>query len=212
MKIALIGSTGNVGSRILAEALRRGHDVTALVRDPAKLTPRPKLTTKPVDVNDTEALAAALKGQDVLISSFTPPRGVPNYEQMAKAGYRSIVAAAKKAGVRLIAVGGAGSLLLPDGTAVVDGPHFPAEYKTESSTFRDILEGFRKEKELNWTVLSPAAFFAPGERTGKFRLGGDAFMTDASGQSRISMEDYAVALLDEVEKPAHVRQRFSVAY
>jgi putative NADH-flavin reductase len=212
MKLALIGATGQVGSRVLAEALRRGHEVAAFVRDIAKLAARPRLTVKRVDATNTDELAAALQGYEVLLSSYAPARGISNYAQTALDGYQSIVAAAKVSHVRLLAVGGAGSLLLPDGTALVDGPHFPPEFKTEASTYRDILNRLRQEKELNWTVLSPAAYLMPGERTGQFRLGGDSFLTDASGQSRISMEDYAIALLDEVEHPKHPRQRFSVAY
>jgi putative NADH-flavin reductase len=203
MKIALIGATGNVGSRIVAEALRRGHEVTAIARDVSKLTPRPKLKLTTGDVSDERALAKALAGHDTVISSvrFLTP------------ALDNVVAAAKEAGAkRLIVVGGAGSLEVAPGLALVDTPDFPAAYKAEASAGREFLARLRRESGLDWTFLSPSAFFHAGERSGKFRLGGDQLLVAADGKSSISYEDYAVALLDEIETPQHSRRRFTVGY
>jgi putative NADH-flavin reductase len=203
MKLALIGATGNVGSRLLAEALHRGHSVTAIVRQPGKLAPQPDLTERIGDVRKPDALAEALRGHDAVISSV---RFVDSDEP-------SLVAAVKKSGVsRLLVVGGAGSLEVAPGVALIDTPQFPAAYKVEASAGRDFLNALRRETELNWTFLSPSALFVPGERTGRFRVGGDQLLKDKDGKSWISMEDYAIAMLDEVETPKHPRQRFTVGY
>jgi putative NADH-flavin reductase len=213
MKIALIGATGNAGSRILNEALARNHYVLALARDPSKLQLRPQLTVKKADVSGNE-WGEALKGQDVLVSAFNPPRGTPNYAIAAKSAYRRIVDNAKRFGVkRFLMVGGAGSLFAPGTTTpLVDTPNFPPEYKIEASAFRDILQELKNEKELDWVFISPSAFFSPGERKGHFRIGSDTLLVDEKGKSSISMEDFAIAVLDEIEKPAHHRQRFTVGY
>jgi putative NADH-flavin reductase len=203
MKIALIGATGNVGSRILDEALRRGHEVTAIARDISKLAQRPKLRPVAGDVADATALAKSLAGHDVVISSvrfLTPHLG-------------NVVTATKAAGVpRLAVVGGAGSLEVAPGVALLDTPNFPAAYKAEATAGRDFLVALRRETTLDWTFLSPSAFFHAGERTGKFRLGTDELLTAGDGKSSISYEDYATALLDEIEAPKHPRGRFTVGY
>ncbi|WP_420996640.1 NAD(P)-dependent oxidoreductase [Cupriavidus sp. 30B13] len=203
MKIAIIGATGRVGTRLIDEALRRGHTVTAIARQADKLPAQPDLTTRNADVADTEALAAAIAGNDVAISTV-------RFEQTKAA---QIVGAVKAAGVpRLLVVGGAGSLYVAPGVQLVDTPGFPDAYKPEALAGRDFLDALRAETELDWTFLSPAALFEPGTRTGTWRTGGETLLSDASGKSWISMEDYAIAMLDEVEKPAHPRQRYSVAY
>lgn len=202
-KLALIGASGNVGSKILAEALSRGHQVTGIVRNPEKLPQHPNLTAVRGDVYDAEGLAKLLAGHDAVISSVHYTASDPAL----------LLQAVKASGVkRYLVVGGAGSLEVAPGVALVDTPEFPALYKEEASKGRDYLNLLRGETGLDWTFLSPSAVIAPGERTGKFRLGGDQLLVGADGQSRISQEDYAVALIDELEKPAHSRQRFTVGY
>ena len=207
MKIAIIGATGFVGSGILSESLDRGHDVTAIVTDPDKLPARPKLTPVKGDVAHTEELTSLIAGHDVVISAFNPGKDARG------TGARSIIEAVKRSDVeRLLVVGGAGSLEMAPGKRLVDQPDFPAEWKEGSLKTAAVLEALRGERELNWTFLCPAAMLAPGERTGTYRVGGDQLLTGDDGQSRISIPDYAVAMLDEVEKPRHPRARFSVAY
>ena len=206
MKIALIGATGLVGSPILAEGLGRGHDVTAIVRDAGRLPAAPNLRVVAVDATDASALAGAVAGHDVVISAFNPGR------DEAGAGTRSILAAAKAHAIRLLVVGGAGTLEVAPGRRLVDEADFPGEWRAGALRTAAFLDGLRAETDLDWAFVSPAAHLAPGERTGRYRTGGDALMTDAAGESRISLEDYAVAMLDEAERPAHRRARFSVAY
>ena len=213
LKLALIGATGAAGGRLLKEALRRGHDVTAVLRDPKKLAPRAHLTTAPGDVCDAAGLAAALRGADVVVSAFNAKRGAPDYRDALLAGYRGIVAAAKQAGAkRLLVVGGAGSLEAAPGVRLMDTPGFPPEYKTEAAAMKDVLDLLSGERELDWAYVSPSALFSPGKRTGKYREGGEQLLVDAAGKSRISMEDYAIALLDEAENPRHHRTRYTVGY
>jgi len=203
MKIAIIGATGNVGTRLTDEALRRGHSVTALARQASKLQARNGVTTRDVDVADAQALADALRGDDVVISTV-------RFLQTTAA---QIVDAVKAAGIkRLLVVGGAGSLYAAPGVQLVDTPEFPELYKAEASAGRDFLNALQRESQLEWTFLSPSALFTPGERTGKFRLGKDDLLVDANGKSWISMEDYAIAMLDEIERPLHVRARLTVGY
>ncbi len=212
MKIALIGATGFVGSGLLAEALSRGHQVTALVSRPERLAPQAGLTVLGTDVLDQQKLASQLAGHDAVISAFSGHAQQDVREYYGR-GVDSILAATKQAGVpRLLMVGGAGSLEVAPGVQAVDTPQFPAQWKGSALGARDTLEKLRKEPELEWTFLSPAALIEPGERTGRFRLGGDQLLTDDQGRSRISVQDYAVAMLDELEHPAHSRRRFTVAY
>lgn len=212
MKIALIGATGFIGSGLLAEALSRGHSVTALVSRPERLAPQAGLKVEGVDVLDQQQLAAKLEGHDAVISAFS------GHAQEDVRGYYgrgadAIIGATKQARVpRLLVVGGAGSLEVAPGVQAVDTPQFPEQWKASALGARDTLEKLRKEQALEWTFLSPAAMIQQGERTGKFRLGGDQMLTDAEGNSRISVQDYAVAMIDELEQPAHSRKRFTVAY
>ena len=207
MKIAIIGATGFVGSGILSEALNRGHDVSAIERNPGKLAAHPKLTPVKGDATHPDELAALITGHDVVISAFNPGN-----DESGK-GTRSIIDAVKRSEVdRLLVVGGAGTLEVAPGQRLVDQPDFPAEWKDGALKTAAFLDQLRAEEDVDWVFVSPAAMIAPGERTGKYRVGGDQLMTGEDGQSRISIEDYAVAMLDEAEQPQHSRARFSVAY
>ncbi|MBN8940935.1 MAG: NAD(P)-dependent oxidoreductase [Rhizobiales bacterium] len=203
MKVALIGASGNAGSRILAELARRGHAVTAIARDPSKIAAGAHVTAVKADADAPEALAKAIAGHDAVISSV----------HFAASDPRKLIAAVKAAGVpRYLVVGGAGSLEVAPGARLADQPAFPAAYKAEALAGGVFLDLLKAEPTLNWTFLSPSALFTSGERTGKFRIGGDQLLTGADGKSWISFEDYAVALADELEKPAHERKRFTVGY
>jgi len=214
MKIAIIGASGNIGSRITREALSRGHQVTAIVRHPEKLTlENESLVVTRGDVLDTEDLAAKLPGHDAVVVSYNPGWGPDvDFQKYVRAA-ESVLAAAKKAGLkRVLNVGGAGSLEVAPGVQLVDTPDFPPDWKEGALAMRDALEVYRKEQDLDWTFFSPAIMIEPGERTGKFRLGTDQPVFDEQHNSRISTEDYAVALLDELENPQFVRKRFTIGY
>jgi putative NADH-flavin reductase len=212
MTIALIGASGYVGSAILHEALWRGHHVTAVVRNTAKLVAQPGLTAITADVLDTASLGDVLAGHTAVISAFSG-HSQAQIREYYVSGLRSIIAAVKQASVpRLLVVGGAGSLDVAPGVQLVDTPHFPAQWKQTAEGARDGLRLLREEQELDWTMLSPSALLERGMRTGKFRLGTDQLLVDAAGESYISIEDYAVAMIDELERPTHSRQRFTVGY
>lgn len=200
--IALLGATGNVGSRLLDEALSRGHRVTALVREPARLASRADLNVVAGDAKDPQA-AKVLSGHDVLVSSL----------RFADIAPDTLIDFARATGIpRLLIVGGAASLKLPDGSRLFDAPAFPAEYRSEAGAGIATLDALRGVSDLDWVFVSPQMVFAPGSRTGRFRLGDDTLLFDAAGDSHISYEDFAVALLDEVERPVHHRTRFTVGY
>ena len=202
-KIAIIGATGRAGSQLLEEALRRGHSVTAIARKASTIGERAGVTPKDVDALDAAALQQAVAGHDAVFSAahFS---GIPP---------SAIIGPVKKAGVkRLLVVGGAGSLYAAPGLKVIDTPNFPAEYKAEASAGSAFLDTLRQERELDWTFLSPSALFVEGERTGSFRVGRDDLLVDAQGKSWITFADFAIAFIDELEKPAHSRQRFTVGY
>ena len=208
MKIALIGASGYVGTSLLREALARKHELVAIVRGtkPPKLHDA-RLQWARGDATDPAVLASLVEGQDVVISAFNPAL------DPAGTGVRGIVEGVKRAGVsRFLVVGGAGSLQLADGTRVMDQPDFPAQWKAGAARTAAFLDLLRDEKELDWVFLSPASILVPGERTGHYRLGHDALLVDGKGESRISLEDYAMAMLDEAENPRHHRERFTVAY
>jgi putative NADH-flavin reductase len=213
MNIALIGATGFVGSALLEELLRRGHQVRALLRDPAKLAARTGLQARAVDVLADGDLAAQLDGVDAVVSAFNAGWGNPNLHDDFLRGSDAIAAAARKAGVRLIAVGGAGSLFIAPGQQLVDSPAFPAEWKQGALAAREALNRLRADTTaLDWTFVSPAMHLAPGERTGRYRLGGEEPVLDAKGESHISVADLAVAIVDELETPRHRRGRFTAGY
>ena len=203
MKIALTGVTGRVGSRLAAELLRRGHAVTGIARDVSKAQAKPGLRLEAADVNRGEALASILSGHDAVISA----------SRFVSTDPAAVIAAVRKAGVpRLLVVGGAGSLEVASGAMLVDTPGFPEAYKPEALGGIEFLKALRSEKALDWAFLSPPAKFEPGERTGACRIGDDRLLVDGTGRSWISMEDYAIALVDELENPKHSRQRFTVGY
>lgn len=214
-KTALIGASGFVGSAILNELLSRGYEVEALVRNPEKITvENPNLTVKKVDVADEKALAGDLKGYDAVISAYNPGWTNPNIYNETLQNYPRIVEAAKEAGVkRLLMVGGAGTLFCAPGLRVVDSGVIPAEImdgvKSLGKFYLDILT---QENDIDWVFFSPAGTFVEGGRTGKYRLGKDDLIVDDKGKSSISVADYAKAMVDELEMPAHHKERFTIGY
>jgi putative NADH-flavin reductase len=217
MKIALIGATGFVGAAILKEALDRGHTVTAIVRNTEKITKEnPNLFPLKADVFNEEKIAAAVKGHDAVVSAYNPGWSNPDIYNEFLTGSQSIEAAVKKAGVkRLIVVGGAGSLFVAPGVQLVDTPEFPAEWKSGSLGARDYFNILKKEEGLEWTFLSPAIEMNPGTsgaRTGIYRTGLENPVFNEEGRSVVSVEDIAVAVIDELEEPKNIRRRFTIAY
>jgi putative NADH-flavin reductase len=203
MKVVLIGATGQAGSRLLTELVSRGHTVTAIVRNPDKVPAQAGVTAVQGDVYDREGLAERLAGHDAVISAVHFTASDPDL----------LIAAVKQSGAkRYLVVGGAGSLEVAPGAKLFDTPDFPAIYAKEAKAGGVFLDRLKQEAALDWTFLSPSALFQPGERTGKFRLGTDQLLVDGHGKSSISMEDFAIALVDELETPAHSRKRFTVGY
>ncbi|MFF5206822.1 NAD(P)-dependent oxidoreductase [Streptosporangium sp. NPDC000396] len=212
MRVTVFGAAGNVGSRVVAEALSRGHEVTAVVRDPARFHELPPAAEARVgDAANVEDVAELSAGQDIVISATRPAHGS---ERELVAATRALLVGLARTGVRLLVVGGAGSLTVPgtDGVTVIDTPDFPPAWRAIALACNDQLEACRTEAGVDWAYLSPAALLEPGERTGTYRVGADELLADAEGNSTISMEDLAVALLDEAERPKHHRTRFTVAY
>ncbi|KOU13697.1 NAD(P)-dependent oxidoreductase [Streptomyces sp. WM6368] len=216
-KIALFGATGTIGTRVLHEALRRGHEVTAVVRDPAKFPAPADGATTVVrgDVLDPASVAGAVAGHEVVVSAFGPGSGDPAALVTAA---RSLIGGVRSLGPgappRVVVVGGAGSLRTPGGPLVWDEAGVPAPVLALMHAHGDALDFLRTVpvEEVRWTCLSPAAQIAPGERTGTYRLGLDGLVVDEEGRSRISTEDFAVALVDEIERDAHAGRRFTVAH
>lgn len=217
MKIAIIGASGFVGTELVKEAVRRNHKVTGIARHADKINSDSNLvTTQAVDVFDVESLAKVLKNHDAVINAIKPGSNNPDqYSDLLK-GYKNTQEAVKKAGVdRYLVVGGAGSLYDESGNQLVDSPEFPEDYKPIALAARDYLDIIKKEKELKWTYLSPAVLLHPGidtGRTGKYRVGTEHPVFDDKGESKISAEDIAVALLDELENGNYIQKRFTVAY
>jgi len=213
MHIVLLGATGFVGAALLQEALYRGHTVTAIVRQPEKLARQEGLVAKAADVYDSDRLAMVIRGHEALISAFNPGWQNPNLYDDQVRGTTSIIAAVKKAGItRVLWVGGAGGLEVKPGVRLVDSPDFPDWVRPGSLATIDALEQLRQEPELEWSFLAPSAELKTGERTGKFRLGTDQLLVDANGASTISVQDFAVAMINDLERPAHIRQHFTVGY
>lgn len=203
MRIALIGATGNAGSRILAELAQRGHQVTAIVRHPGKVPLLEGVTAKECDVNRGVDLVPMLRDHDVVISSLHFLDGHAD----------KLVDAVRGASVpRYVVVGGAGSLDNGRGVKLIDAGGVPEPYKAESRAGCIFLDLLRQTSDLDWAFISPSAEFVAGKRTGIFRLGADTALRDANGRSWISYEDYAVALVDEIEQSRHSRRRFTVGY
>jgi uncharacterized protein len=206
--ILLVGASGMIGSRILAEAAGRGHPVIAAARHPERIATGTNIRTAQLDATDVQAFIALARQADVIVTA-TSPRGGGDPHQEAKAIGDAAIAAARATGKRLIVVGGAGSLSLPDGRPLAET--LPDAYRGEALAMRAVLDSL-KASDVNWTFFSPAASIAPGQRTGKYRLGTTTLLSDQNGNSRISAEDYAKALVDEIESPAHERAQMTIAY
>jgi hypothetical protein len=217
MKIVLFGATGKAGSRILRELLSRGHEVVAVARHPENLSPGAGLTVQQGDLSSVDAIAKAIDGAQVVVSAYGPP--ADKAEELVEVTKREIAAVQRVSqqasspehAPRLVVVGGAGSLLVAPDVTLVSAPDFPAAWKPIALAHEKALELLRASS-IDWTYLSPSAFFEPGQRTGTFRLGQDELLIAADGKSHISMEDYAIALADELEQPQRRRQRFTVGY
>jgi putative NADH-flavin reductase len=213
MNIALIGATGFVGSAILPELLSRGHQVTVLARAPSKLSPQTGLSVVAADVLDAAQVARAVAGHDAVISAYNPGWSEPKIYDLFLQGSQAIVEGVKQAGVkRLLVVGGAGSLYVAPGLQLVDTPQFPAEYKQGALAARELLDRIKAEATLDWSFVSPPIGLAPGARTGKYRLGADDLLPGQGDKpAGISVPDLAVAIVDEIEQPRHVKRRFTAA-
>ncbi|MEV6276848.1 NAD(P)H-binding protein [Nocardia sp. NPDC051832] len=209
MRITVFGAAGAVGSRVVAEALTRGHEITAVVRDPARAAAVPagaQLAVGDASVPaDVERLSA---GADLVITATRPPAGS---ESALVDVTTALLRALAGSPTRLLVVGGAATLTVPGGATLHETPDFPAQLRGIAQACSDQLDLIRSATHTNWTYLSPPADLVPGHRTGTYRLGRDELLTNAAGISTISMEDFAVALLDEAERPAHHRTRFTVA-
>jgi putative NADH-flavin reductase len=216
MKIALIGATGFVGKAVLEELLQRGHSVTTLLRSLTRLAPQPHLTTVVADAYDAGTVAAAVHGHDAVVSAFNPGWNEPDlYEQFLR-GSVAIEQGVAASGVRrLLVVGGAGSLYVAPGVQLVDTPdfaeHVPPNVVPGARAARDALTALRGNMSLDWTFLSPPALLAAGERSGNYRLGHEDLLMEGDRPAGISVADLAVAIVDELETPRHVRARFTVA-
>jgi hypothetical protein len=212
MKIAIIGASGFIGSFIRDEALARGHQVTAIVRHPEKITARnPRLTVVKADILK-DKVDELVKGHDAVISAYSPGRSGPDiYNEQIK-GAKAIISGVKKSRIkRLLFVGGAASLEVAPGVQLIDTMS-PEQVTDGMLATRETLYMLRKERKLEWTFLSPPALIAHGERTGHYRVGKDQLLKNEKGENKISTQDYAVAMLDELEHPKHIRERFTVAY
>jgi len=209
MHVILYGATGKAGSIILKDLVDRGHTVTAVARTPAKVRKLQNVDVIQGDLSDPAKIAGIVKGADAVISAYGPP---PDKTTEIIGATDCLVQGIERAGgARLIVVGGAGSLFVAPGVTLRESGHVPKEWIPIADAHIQVLKNLR-QSGINWTYFSPAAFFEPGERTGKFRLGKDDLIADAQGNSRISFEDYAIALADELENPQHERQRFTIGY
>jgi uncharacterized protein len=208
MNVVVYGATGNSGSEIVKELLARGHKVTGVARKVDSLKDNPGVTAKTDDLSNVDKIAEIIKGADAVVTAYQPP--ADKTDALIDVTKRQIEAV-KKVGGRLVVVGGAGLLEVAPGTTLIKSGYLPAEYLPIATSHEKAL-GVLKASDIDWTYLSPAAYFVPGERTGKFRLGTKELVSDAKGESKISFADYAIALVDELEKPAHRKGSFSVGY
>ncbi len=220
MKVVLFAATGRAGSTILSELVSRGHEVTAVARNLDKLPEQLPASVKRVrsDLDDVDQLTEIVRGADAVVSAFGPSSSDPRYttdtsytDQLVGVTQRAIAAVSKAGVPRLVVVGGAGSLWFSPGVTVLDSGYWPAPYVPIAQSHVKAFAALRAS-DINWTYFSPPMMIQPGERTGKFRLGGDDIVKDADGKNHISFEDYAIALVDELEKPAHERARFTIGY
>jgi putative NADH-flavin reductase len=213
MKVVIIGASGKIGAPILNEALMRGHKVTAIVRHPEKITVRnPLLNVVKADILK-DKVDKLVKGHDAVISAYNPGWSDPDIYNDQIKGYKAIISGVKRSGIkRLLVVGGAGTLEVAPGVQLLDTANFPENIKGGVLATRETLNMLREEKELEWTFLSPPASIDPGERTGHYRVGKDQLLKNKEGESKISTQDYAIAMLEELENPKHIRERFTVAY
>lgn len=209
MKVVLFGATGKSGSRLLKELVSRGHQVTAIARDTAKLTPASGVKVKQDDLSDARRTADVIRGADAVISAYAPP--ADNTDALIGVTQRQVEAVSQAGVDRLLVVGGAGGLEVAPGVSLIASGHLPAPYLPIANSHVKALDVLRKS-DVNWTYVAPAAYFEPGTRTGKFRVGTDELITAANGESRISMEDYAIAMVDELERGTNHRKRVSVGY
>ena len=208
MKILLVGASGMIGSRVLAEATARGHHVIGASRHPEKIATGANVRAVRLDATDSKSLAAQAREADVIVTA-TSPRGGGDPAKEARAVGDSAIAAARQAGRRLFVVGGAGSLNLPDGRPLAET--LPDAYRPEALAMRGVLDSL-KASDIDWTFFSPAAMISPGSKTGTYRLGTTTLLANEAGESRISTEDYADALVNELEQPAHRRSQMTIAY
>ncbi len=210
MKITIIGAGGKIGQRITKEAASRNHELQLITSKDKRFFELENVSTQAIDIFDTSALVEKIQGSDVVISAYAPPH--ENTDLLSKATL-SLVQASKKANVRLISVGGAGSLKVSEDLSLVDAPDFPAEYKPIAISHKKVLENiYQKEADLNWTNVSPSAYIFEGERTNQFRVGSDYLLANDKGESSISMEDFAVGILNEVDDKKYINQRFTIGY
>jgi uncharacterized protein len=209
MNVVVYGATGNSGREIVKELLRRGHKVTGVARKVDSLKAEPGLTIKTDDLANVDAIVGVIRGADAVVSAYAPP--ADDTDALLGVTERQIAAVKKAAVPRLLVVGGAGLLEVAPGVTLIKSGYLPAEYLPIATSHEKALAVLRASG-IDWTYLSPAAYFVPGERTGKFRLGTKELVSDAKGESKISFADYAIALVDELEKPAHRKASFSVGY
>lgn len=216
MNIALIGATGFVGSAVLQELLQRGHRVTALARKPDGLGPHPLLKVVQADAQDSAQVAQAVEGADAVVSAYNPGWQAPDlYEQFLRGSDAIVEGAVRARARRLLVVGGAGSLYVAPGVQLVDTPqfldHVPPHIVPGARAAREALKRLQQQTHLNWTLVSPPAMLQPGQRTGRYRLGGDELLMEGAKPAGISVQDLAVAIVDELEQPRHERRRFTAA-
>ena len=209
MKVILYGSTGKSGSVILKELVARGHTVVAAARKPERVQKLKDVTAVQDDLSNSAKITSIVKGADAVVSAYGPP--ADDTTQIISAMDRLVKGILEAGGPRLIVVGGAGSLFVAPGITLRESGHLPKEWIPIVDAHIQVLRNL-KQSSIDWTYFSPAGYFEPGERTGKFRLGKDDPITDAQGNSRISFADYAIALVDELENPQHRRERFTIGY
>lgn len=216
MNLVIIGASGFIGSAITQTALARGHQVRAIVRDTTRLEALAQqypqqLVQQSLNVLQTADLADAIADADAVISAFSG-HAAADISAAYQQGFESILTAVKQTKRRLLLVGGAASLKLPDDSLLLHSPHFPEQYRASALGAYAALQQLQAQTDVQWSYLSPAAEIFPGDSQGPVRLGGDYLVMDAAGQSRISTDDYAAVMLNEVEQPLHPQQRFTAAY